>query len=198
MSSANESRLRLEKFLSACSPEALRTEFKEPWLNQVIPGLEKLESVDQGRVIHLEGNVAIHTALVFENMQTVANKRLGRSPDFIELLAAVVHDLEKSSTRFESEPGHVKFPGHEAAAAARVPAIGRELGLTIDETERLFFIVARHGDAHNILCLPADALAELQNSPHRESLALLQEADARSCWLPDGKHNPSYWEQIVV
>jgi len=190
-------RKRLDDFLSTCTKESLHNAFQETWLNDIVPGIKELEGCDQGSKIHLEGDVAVHTALVFENLTATSLSRLGREPDFIERLSVVLHDLRKPDTREPQPDGSVWFPGHEAMAAEDVPQIAKTLGLSKEETDRLLFIVARHGDAHGLPELSQSQKNELTTSPWKISLALLQEADARSCLLTGGTYLPVYWSEIV-
>lgn len=187
----------LEKFLTRCSREELRRAFSEPWMNRVIPGLDALENCDQGTVAHLEGNVAIHTALVFENLFIVCQERLGRKPTFVEQLSVLFHDWRKPQTRYEPNPGEVSFPGHEERAARELVPIAKALGLSKYEVDQLVFIVGRHGDAHAYPSLSNAKQQELSSSTWKTSLALLQDADARSVLSPDGAQLPIYWNEIV-
>jgi hypothetical protein len=68
--------MKIENFLMNCDGQSLREEFHSAWINELIPGLDQLENCDQGSLIHLEGNVAIHTALVFDNLLMEAQLRL--------------------------------------------------------------------------------------------------------------------------
>ncbi len=189
---------RLAAFLSRCSREELLASFSEPWMNEVIPGVWKLAGCNQGTKNHFEGDAAVHTSFVFENLSSTAKRRLGRMPDFIEQMSAVLHDLKKPETRLEDGTGGVTFPGHEHRAADEVASIAGRLDLALEEEERLLFVVARHGDAHEYLKLSAREKAELTMSPFIESLALLQEADALSCILPDRTHLPVFWEILML
>ncbi len=192
----NESRHRLAALLQG-APAAIAEALAAPWLNDLVPNVALMIGCGQGGVTkHLEGDCAEHTILVISNTVEVARRRLGREPDFIELLSALLHDLCKPATRVERADGEVSFPGHEALSAAEVPAIARRLELDKSETERLHFVVARHGDAHRWQELNAELRSELTASPYRESLAILQEADARSCLFPDGGHLPVFWEEL--
>lgn len=196
-SGAKAKRRQLEDFLSRSSAEQLLAAFQEPWLNGFVPGLNRLAGCDQGTVAHLEGDVAVHTALVFDNLKKVAAARLKRPPDLIENLSVLLHDLRKPDTRAELAGGVVGFPGHEALAGPEAERIARELELSAEESARLHFIVIHHGDAHSWLELSASLQNELRSSPWVTSLALLQEADARSCLFPDGTHLPVFWNELV-
>jgi hypothetical protein len=188
--------LHFSEFLSSCSPAELLASFSEPWLNELIPGLADILGCDQGRERHSEGDVAAHTVLVFNNLRDCARRRVNRQPSFIEQLAAVMHDLKKPAVRKVGPDGSLSFAGHERMAAAEVRPLAQHLDLLPQEENCLFFLVAYHGDAHNILELPEHSRAELLSSPYIESLALLQEADALSCLFPDGSHLPVYWDLL--
>lgn len=86
------------------------------------------------------------------------------------------------------------FPGHEVRAAAEIPLLAARLGLNISEQECLHFMLINHGRAHEFPYLPRYEQRRLALSPHWESLALLQAADAHSCWCPGGGHLPIHWE----
>lgn len=160
---------------------------KDRTLNSFIPGLERLEDCDQGTAFHLEGNVAIHTALVLQNLVLVCSERMGRLPTFVEYLAALIHDLKKPDTRYPQSGGLVTFPDHEEMAGREAPAIAGRLGLNESDTEQLTFVVRHHGDAHNWLNLEEPMRMRLKQSPWIAELALLQEADALSCQMPVGR-----------
>lgn len=192
----HQARLRMEQLVFSDANSFLSS-FIEPWLNEIIPQVDRMVGCGQGTLQHLEGDVAVHTALVFENLLQTARVRLRREADFVERLSVLLHDLRKPDVRREREDGTVSFPGHEALAAAEVPAIAARIGLTMPESERLQFLVARHGDAHSWAKISQAMRGELRASPFAESLALLQEADARSCLFPDGSHLPIYWTEIT-
>jgi hypothetical protein len=126
----------------------------------------------------------------------MAPEKLDRKPDWIELLAATIHDMRKPDTRVEYPDGNVRFPGHEVRAAADVPGIAAALGLTRADASRLEFVVRHHGDANDFPLLTPQILAELRSSPWFESLCLLHNADSMSCLMPGGKTLPCHWEMM--
>ena len=196
MMDPHQSRLQMEQLVFS-DANRFHSSFTEPWLNEIIPQVERMVGCGQGTLQHLEGDVAVHTALVFENLLQAARVRLRREADFVERLSVLLHDLRKPAVRREREDGSVSFPEHEALAAAEVPAIAARIGLTMAESEKLQFLVARHGDAHSWAKISQVMRDELRASPFAESLALLQEADARSCLFPDGSHLPIFWAEIT-
>lgn len=188
---------RLAEFLAQCSKQELLTAFSEPWLNEIVPGMRKLIGCDQGKKKHLEGDAAVHTALVFENLSLTALRRLQRAPDFVEQFSVLLHDLKKPETRYEDEAGNVSFPGHEALAAAAIATIAAQLELTAAEESRAYFLVTHHGIASDYNLITGSYRDTLLLSPYIESVALLQEADALSCILADHSHLPVYWDELM-
>ena len=144
------------------------------------------------------GKVANPTALVVEHLISLDPLRLGRDADFIERLSVILHDWTKPETRSPLPNGFVAFPGHEELAAVEVPKISQVLNLRDSEHEKLLYLVAEHGKAHSWGRLPAEEQGRIRSSPWIKSLALLQEADARSCILPGQSHLPVNWDLLVL
>lgn len=186
---------RLEGFLSHCRAATLRRALTEEWLNDLIPDIRLLVGCKQGEDLHLEGDAATHTVLTCMALPLFARRYLGREPDFVERLAALIHDWQKPACRRQNACG-APFPGHETKAAAQAPMIAASLGLNFLEREQLAFVVANHGLAHEFPYLRAVEQRRLALSPHWESLGLLQAADAHSCWCPGGGHLPIHWELL--
>lgn len=186
---------RLEGFLATCRGATLRRALTEEWLNALLPGIGLLVGCEQGDDIHLEGDAATHTVMVHMAAPIFARRYLDRELDFVERLAMLIHDWKKPVCR-RSPMRNPPFPGHEALAAAEVPALAQRLGLSDSEAERLHFMVLNHGLAHEFPYLARRERQSLASSPHWASLGLLQAADAHSCWCPGGGHLPIHWELI--
>ncbi|MCS6826038.1 MAG: hypothetical protein NZ553_05410 [Caldilinea sp.] len=186
---------RLEDFLARCRAATLRRALSEEWLNALIPGIRLLIGCHQGNDMHLEGDVATHTVMTCMALPIFSRRYLDREPDFIERLAALIHDWKKPVCRrnFVQKP---PFPDHEATAAAEIPSLAQRIGLSTAETERLHFVVANHGLVHEFPRLSGEERRRLATSPFWMSLGLLQAADAHSCWLPGGGHLPIHWELL--
>lgn len=184
-------RENLASLLERIDGTRLRAVLTESWFNKLVSNASEMVDCGQGDVIHLEGDVAIHTGLVFDAVGQTAVRRLGRQADFIERFSAVLHDCRKPATRVDHGDGRVSFPGHEALAADEVPLIARRLQLSTEDAARLEFVVRHHGDAHSWPTPPDEIKVSLKASPFFQSLALLQEADALSCSLM-----PVYWDSM--
>lgn len=188
---------RLKLLLTRLDGEGLQRLLAEPALNKLLPNAVDMIGCTQGTVCHLEGDVAQHTGLVFDTIKKVAQQRLQRDSDFIELLAVLIHDWRKPETRTECGGGRVRFPGHEKLAADEVPRIAQDLGLQPQEAAHLEFVVRYHGEVHAWPTLPQELKTALKTSPYFTSLALLQEADSRSDLVPGGGHKPVHWEEMM-
>lgn len=189
-------RQQLQTFFNRCGRSEFINALASAWLNEVLPGIRALIGCDQGMEYHSEGDVGIHTAMVFEELERVFRADVGRGPDFIEQLSALMHDWKKPVTRAANPDGTVSFPGHEALAAAEIGAVATRLNLDQREQEKLAYLVAYHGDAHKFPDLPPEKQEELRQSPHLESLCALQKADALSCHCGKGGHLPVHWERM--
>lgn len=187
--------VKLEGFLAKSRAATLRRALVEDWLNDLIPDIRRLVGCNQGTNLHLEGDAATHTVLVCTALPLFARRYLDREPDFVEQLAALIHDWKKPVCR--RHVGHgMPFPGHDACAAAEVPLLAMRLGLSAAERERLHFVVANHGVAHEFPYLSNSERQHLVSSKYWASLGLLQAADAYSCWCPGGGHLPIHWELL--
>jgi hypothetical protein len=192
----NHLRMKLESFLESCTVPELLVAFSSKWLNELLPAIRRLHECDQGVENHREGNVAIHTAMVFASLLEVCRNELGREADSIERLSALMHDWKKPDARMTTDDGAVEFPGHEELSAAQCPAVARILGLTDDDANKLCFLVAEHGRAHRFPQLSESERHAIQASPYIESLCALQKADALSCHCHNGGHLPVHWNQM--
>jgi hypothetical protein len=189
----------LHDFLARGEEAAVLRAIQSGAFEQVLPGLQRSSGCSHGCKIHLEGDVAVHTAKASANLVSFASGEPQVEIDAIDMLAVLMHDIEKVNTRVEDAEGGASFPGHEAAAAARVPTIARALGLSTSQEQKLHFLVAEHGVVHSLPYLPEAKQRELFSSPHWRNLALLQKADASACFLnEDGSlHLPVYWQTFM-
>lgn len=163
----------------------------------LIQGMSAAVGCSQGRAVHLEGDVAQHTAKVVVTLLRVSAEDPAVSFDEIDLLAALMHDVDKVHTRVEDAEGNVRFPGHEASAAARVLELAPKLGLSRYQRDKLDFLIREHGKAHSLPTLAEEEKKRLCSSEHWRNLRLLQKADALSCYLnKDGSsHLPVHWQE---
>ncbi len=189
-------RPELERFLRRCEKQEFLDALTSNWLNDLFPGIRRLIGCDQGKVVHNEGDAALHSWMVLTAVTSICLEELKREADFTELLAALMHDWKKPVTRVVGPDGNVSFPGHEAMAGAEVDRVAVLLDLDQVEKAKLFCLVARHGEFTCFPELSADKQREFQTSPFVESVCLFQKADATSAHSAAGGHWPVYWSQI--
>jgi hypothetical protein len=164
--------------------------------DSVIAGMRSICGCSQGAKKHLEGDVARHTAKVVSNLIKLSSDDTEVKFDTIDLLAALMHDVEKVTSRSEDVQGNISFPGHELKAANRVPEVARKLGLNDDQEKKLDFLVREHGVAHSLPTAEKDVQQRLLRSVFWRNLRLFQKADAVSCYLSadSTSHLPVHWD----
>ncbi|HKM53692.1 MAG TPA: hypothetical protein VJY33_09800 [Isosphaeraceae bacterium] len=198
--SANRPGVELGKLIAdiARDEAALRTLIPGR-LAGFLEGLERIVGCDQGRLVHFEGDVAVHAAKVVANLARLAPLDPLCPVDHVDWVAALLHDSEKPACRVEAPNGAVWFPGHERRAALLVPAHASRLRLTPEEEAKLQFLVGEHGNAHLFPNLPGYDRRRLAGSPHWRNLRLLQRADAEGCYLnPQGTEwLPDRWDDFA-
>ena len=167
-------------------------------LDWIVPGLQVTSGCSQGTKKHLEGDVALHTAKVFSNLIRIASEDPEATIDEMDLLAVLLHDVDKPGTREEDAEGDVHFPGHEEKAADRVPETAARLKLTPEQTEKLNFLVREHGKSHMFPRLAPEEQRRLATSPYWRNLRLLQKADAISWYLTSDSstHGEVFWDEF--
>jgi len=104
------------------------------------PWFAVLEKTPQDKIYHAEGNVGLHTEMVYNE---VANLQLPESDKYILALAAVFHDIAKPQcTLIEND--RVTSPGHGRKGASKMVALTYTwLSPTIRQT--LYHLIRLHG-----------------------------------------------------
>jgi hypothetical protein len=190
--------MEIEKIVDVLKSKTLEeiyTKMKNSWFDKYIPGIKMLCDCSQGNRKHFEGDAGMHTAHVIVNLREVLKKDPLSNIDEWDFIAALLHDVAKPETRVEDADGNVSFPNHEELAAEQIDKIAEKFNLNLNAKQKLYFLVKFHGDAN---CLPS-VNKELQKkivlSPYWRNMRILQEADAKSCYLnSDGSEYPTvYW-----
>src|SRR5947209_201673 len=71
------------------------------FLDEFFPGISRLAQCDQGKQMHFEGAVDVHTALVLDRVRALSSLDLKCRFDDVDLFAALMHEIEKPATRTE-------------------------------------------------------------------------------------------------
>jgi hypothetical protein len=158
-----------------------------------IPGFSQLKDTPQNPEWHSEGNVLIHTAIVFRNV--VGDLPLfSESEQRILLAAAVIHDCQKpASMGRHPKTGAITAYGHAERAAKLVPEVGPSIfGLNKDETAKLEWVVAHHMRAHQISAeFGTEKRLAYYRHPAWYLLEKFEEFDALAGQRSDGSWGPS-------
>ncbi len=141
-----------------------------------------MRNVPQDPLHHAEGNVAIHTQLVLEQLEQ-SNQYMGLNSQRQELLwtAALMHDVEKRSTTLIDGQGRISSPNHARKGAQTAREIlFRDVETPFALREEIVGLVRFHGlplwlmDKVN----PMRSALEASLRVNMAELKLLAEADA--------------------
>ncbi|MFB3906303.1 MAG: CCA tRNA nucleotidyltransferase [Acidobacteriota bacterium] len=103
-------------------------------LDVILPEVAAMRGVPQPPEFHPEGDVFVHTRLMFETAGQVA--------DPILALAILLHDVGKPPTLTVRD--RIRFDGHDQKGAELAEAIGRRLRLPGEQIEEVTELVREH------------------------------------------------------
>lgn len=153
---------------------ALETQFS--WVRD-------MNGVPQDAIYHAEGDVAVHTRMVLnELIQLDGYKKLPPAEQEILWASALLHDIEKRSTTIIDEAGRIHSPGHAKKGEATVREMLYRNGMApFAVREHLAKLVRFHGLPLWSLYKtdPQKAVIKASLETNTEWIALLAEADAR-------------------
>ncbi|MGH7142569.1 MAG: CCA tRNA nucleotidyltransferase [Planctomycetota bacterium] len=109
-------------------------------LPEILPEVAKMVGVDQPAQFHPEGDVWIHTKLLFEIMDrtTPPEKRTEAL-----VYGVLFHDVGKPDT-FQQGPDRIRFPRHESVGADIAERICGKFRMSNHETAEIVELVADH------------------------------------------------------
>jgi len=142
-----------------------------------------MKNVTQHRIHHAEGDVAIHTQLVInELLNNPVYQQLDEQAKEILWAAALLHDVEKRSTSIDLGNGIINADGHARRGEYTARTIlFRDVPAPFYIREQITSLVRFHGlplwlmEKHE----PAKKVHEISLRLNTEHLKLLAEADAR-------------------
>ncbi len=152
-------------------------------LEKQFPWVADMQYVDQHKRYHAEGNVAIHTQMVIEELSKLpAFKSLDEQNKEILWTAALMHDIEKRSTSLDEGNGNISALGH----ARKGEKTAREILFRDFETpfairEQITALVRLHGLPLWLLekANPQKKVLEASLRVNMQYLKMIAEADAR-------------------
>lgn len=169
--SAERVTLELEKMLTkASSPRRMLTLLAETGLLKfILPEVLGLRGVSQNPKWHPEGDVFTHTQSVVQEL---------KKESFELQLAAILHDIGKPSTFGVKDNGDITAHGHADVGADMAEGICRRLKLSVDQTERIVWLIRNHMKLHSDPKeMKTSTLRRLVANPFFEDLVKLTRAD---------------------
>jgi poly(A) polymerase len=149
--------------------DAMNLALETGLLAAVLPPLIAIKGIFQGKPYQPEGDLWDHTMLVL--------KFLPPEPSFTLALAALLHDVGKTST-LAIHNGRMTFHNHEQVGRQIAERICRRLKLSNTERERIAWLVEYHQYLGEAKRLREAKLKRILASPGIEELLALHRADA--------------------
>jgi putative nucleotidyltransferase with HDIG domain len=114
---------------------------------KIFSWVNDMHGVPQSPVHHAEGDVAVHTQMVLEALQSLQEfKILSEQEQEIVWAAALMHDIEKRSTTAVDENGNIVSPGHAKKGAQTTRKIlYRDFVVPFEIREQIVGLVRYHG-----------------------------------------------------
>lgn len=142
-----------------------------------------MQYVDQHKLHHAEGNVAIHTQMVIDNLVNLSGyQNLSEQDKEVLWAVALMHDIEKRSTSEDEGDGMIHAPGHARRGEQTVREIlFRDIETPFAIREQIASLVRLHGlplwlmEKEN----PQKKIIESSLRLNTKHLKMIAEADAR-------------------
>jgi len=159
-------------------------------LGAVLPEMEALAGIEQGKKWHSEGDAYVHSLLVIENVE---KQNSDASPELI--WAALAHDWGKKAAKVSSEEnGNLHFYGHEDVSAELVEQRMRELKYPVEIIKKVRRLVSVHMRPHGAEDWGNTAFRRYfkdMGEDYEDALKLLR-ADESAALNEDGSHTDHF------
>jgi poly(A) polymerase len=168
--SAERIRDELTKLLTAPhAVKGLRLLYRSGLLRWTLPEAHAMAGVSQPREFHPEGDVLVHTILLFRHL---------RRPGARLAWAALLHDIGKPPTLGRKRgSGRITFPEHTRVGARMADAILRRLRFSTVDREAIVAMVANHMTFKDSQQMRLSTLKRLLARPTFEDELALHRAD---------------------
>lgn len=163
-------------------------------LQEIMPEILELKNCEQPKNFHSEGDVWIHTELLFSNLQSPAFKHLfpahANTPAFI--FGILLHDIGKPACKNVVKTNgqeKIQFHGHDKAGTQIAGKICDRLKFTSEQKQKITFMIKNHMFAmsEDLNKISNHKIAQrFLDSPHAEDLLKLFFLDCASSLRPDG------------
>lgn len=137
-------------------------------LHWLLPEIEAMKGVEQGKLWHPEGDVFEHTLLVLENVEP---------RNAVNAWAALLHDVGKPPTFDRDENGQITFHDHQAIGAEMAGEIMLRLRFPTREIEAVREIVRRHMIFKDVTRMRRSTLRRFLSAPTIEGDLAVHRAD---------------------
>lgn len=148
-----------------------------------------MEQVQQDPLHHAEGNVAIHTQMVLQQLEGLPEYRnLDYQKQELLWASALLHDVEKRSTTIVAADGRISSPNHAKRGAQTAREIlFRDVETPFALREEIVALVRYHGLPLWLMekVDPLKSALEASLSVNMGQLKLLAEADAKGRYCAD-------------
>jgi predicted kinase len=150
-----------------------------------------MKNVIQHKNHHAEGNVAIHTQMVLDELTKMPRyETLSEQEQEILWAAALMHDIEKRSTSQDEGNGNISANGHARRGEYTARNIlFRDIPTPFDIREKVVSLVRFHGLPLWLMekLEPAKKIHAVSLRANTRQLKMLAEADARGRICEDGE-----------
>lgn len=161
------------------------------YLEETYGWVADMRAVPQDSIHHAEGNVAIHTGMVLNELQNAKEYSALNSLDQeIVWAAALLHDVEKRSTTVVEEGGRITSRGHASRGESTARQIlYKDIPTPFAIREHVAALVKYHGLPLWIMDKkdPAKAVLEASLRVDMKLLSLLAKSDAMGRLCADGR-----------
>ncbi|WP_313183351.1 AAA family ATPase [Sphingobacterium siyangense] len=158
-------------------------------LEEQFSWVRDMEQVQQDPLHHAEGNVAIHTQMVLQQLEALPGYRnLDYQKQELLWASALLHDVEKRSTTIVAADGRISSPNHAKRGAQTAREIlFRDVETPFALREEIVALVRYHGLPLWLMekVDPMKSALEASLSVNMGQLKLLAEADAKGRYCAD-------------
>ncbi len=158
-------------------------------LENTFSWVKDMGKVQQDPLHHAEGNVAIHTQMVLQQLQELPEyQKLNRQKQELIWASALLHDVEKRSTTIIGSDGRISSPNHAKKGAKTTREIlFRDVETPFVIREQIVSLVRYHGLPLWLMekVDPMKSALEASLAVDMSQLKLLAEADAKGRYCRD-------------
>lgn len=145
--------------------------------------VDEMKYVEQHKIHHAEGNVAIHTQMVLDELLKLSSfQNLDEQDKEILWAAALMHDIEKRSTSVDEGNGNISANGHARRGEYTVRTVlFRDVPTPFHIREQITSLVRFHGFPLWMMDKPEPLrkMLEINQRTNMQHLRILAEADIR-------------------